>query len=38
LKAIQWSRKYGLRINLDLHSLPGSQNGASSARPHRRSR
>ncbi|KAI0362338.1 glycoside hydrolase [Trametes cingulata] len=27
LKAIQWARKYGLRINLDLHSLPGSQNG-----------
>ncbi|EIW85436.1 glycoside hydrolase family 5 protein [Coniophora puteana RWD-64-598 SS2] len=27
LKAIQWCRKYGLRINLDFHSLPGSQNG-----------
>ena len=27
LKAIQWARKYGLRINLDFHSLPGSQNG-----------
>ncbi|RDB14918.1 putative glucan 1,3-beta-glucosidase D [Hypsizygus marmoreus] len=27
LKAIQWARKYGLRIYLDLHSLPGSQNG-----------
>ncbi|KAF8636641.1 hypothetical protein AX17_003449 [Amanita inopinata Kibby_2008] len=27
LKAIKWARKYGLRINLDLHSLPGSQNG-----------
>ncbi|RPD66329.1 glycoside hydrolase [Lentinus tigrinus ALCF2SS1-7] len=27
LKAVQWARKYGLRINLDLHSLPGSQNG-----------
>lgn len=27
LKAIQWARKYGLRINLDLHTLPGSQNG-----------
>ncbi|KAF9269496.1 glycoside hydrolase [Marasmius fiardii PR-910] len=26
LKAIQWSRKYGLRINLDLHTVPGSQN------------
>ncbi|TCD63289.1 hypothetical protein EIP91_005701 [Steccherinum ochraceum] len=27
LKAIQWARKYGLRINLDYHALPGSQNG-----------
>ncbi|KAG7452983.1 glycoside hydrolase family 5 protein [Guyanagaster necrorhizus] len=27
LKAIQWCRKYGLRINLDFHALPGSQNG-----------
>jgi len=27
LKAIQWARKYGLRIYLDLHALPGSQNG-----------
>ncbi|KAH8106773.1 glycoside hydrolase [Cristinia sonorae] len=27
LKAIKWARKYGLRINLDLHALPGSQNG-----------
>nr|ODN93000.1 glucan 1,3-beta-glucosidase [Cryptococcus depauperatus CBS 7855] len=27
LKAIKWCRKYGLRINLDLHSVPGSQNG-----------
>ncbi|EPQ56515.1 glycoside hydrolase [Gloeophyllum trabeum ATCC 11539] len=26
LKAIRWARKYGIRINLDLHSLPGSQN------------
>ncbi|KAL0567110.1 hypothetical protein V5O48_014886, partial [Marasmius crinis-equi] len=26
LKAIQWARKYGLRINLDLHTVPGSQN------------
>ncbi|KAL0947441.1 hypothetical protein HGRIS_013549 [Hohenbuehelia grisea] len=26
LKAIKWSRKYGLRINLDLHAIPGSQN------------
>ncbi|XP_006458234.1 hypothetical protein AGABI2DRAFT_63154 [Agaricus bisporus var. bisporus H97] len=27
LKAIRWARKYGLRINIDLHALPGSQNG-----------
>ena len=22
-----WARKYGLRVNLDLHSIPGGQNG-----------
>ncbi|EJD53290.1 glycoside hydrolase [Auricularia subglabra TFB-10046 SS5] len=27
LKSIHWARKYGLRINLDLHAVPGSQNG-----------
>jgi glucan 1,3-beta-glucosidase len=27
LKAIQWARKYGIRINLDFHAVPGSQNG-----------
>jgi glucan 1,3-beta-glucosidase len=27
LLAITWARKYGLRINLDLHAVPGSQNG-----------
>ncbi|EJD38716.1 glycoside hydrolase [Auricularia subglabra TFB-10046 SS5] len=27
LKAFKWARKYGLRINLDLHTMPGSQNG-----------
>ncbi|KAG8998556.1 hypothetical protein FRB94_006766 [Tulasnella sp. JGI-2019a] len=27
LKAIQWARKYGIRINLDFHAAPGSQNG-----------
>jgi len=27
LKAIEWGRKYGIRIMLDLHALPGSQNG-----------
>ena len=25
--AIKWARKYGLRINLDFHAVPGSQNG-----------
>lgn len=27
LRSIEWARKYGLRVNLDLHGLPGSQNG-----------
>jgi len=27
LKGIAWARKYGLRIELDLHAVPGSQNG-----------
>jgi glucan 1,3-beta-glucosidase len=27
IRAITWARKYGLRINLDLHAVPGSQNG-----------
>lgn len=27
LRAIEWARKHGLRINLDVHALPGSQNG-----------
>lgn len=27
LQAFQWARKYGIRINLDMHSCPGSQNG-----------
>ncbi|KAJ5090152.1 glucan 1-3-beta-glucosidase D [Penicillium argentinense] len=27
LRAIEWCRKYGLRVKLDLHGLPGSQNG-----------
>ncbi|PPQ73542.1 hypothetical protein CVT24_007452 [Panaeolus cyanescens] len=26
LQALQWCRKYGLRVNLDLHTIPGSQN------------
>lgn len=26
-RAIKWARKYGLRVNLDLHAVPGSQNG-----------
>ena len=27
LLALTWARKYGLRVNLDLHAVPGSQNG-----------
>ncbi|KIO29181.1 glycoside hydrolase family 5 protein [Tulasnella calospora MUT 4182] len=27
LKGVQWARKYGIRINLDFHAVPGSQNG-----------
>jgi glucan 1,3-beta-glucosidase len=27
LRALAWSRKYGIRVHLDLHSVPGSQNG-----------
>ena len=27
LKALKWARKYGIRVNFDLHTLPGSQNG-----------
>lgn len=27
LKAVSWARKYGLRVLLDLHGVPGSQNG-----------
>lgn len=27
LQAFEWARKYGLRVELDLHTVPGSQNG-----------
>ncbi|KAJ7134035.1 glycoside hydrolase family 5 protein [Mycena crocata] len=27
VRLLGWARKYGLRVNLDLHSVPGSQNG-----------
>lgn len=27
LRGIEWARKHGLRVNLDLHGAPGSQNG-----------
>src|ERR1700744_5879924 len=27
LKALTWARKYGLRILLEVHTAPGSQNG-----------
>ena len=27
LQALEWARKYGLRVKIDLHTIPGSQNG-----------
>ncbi|KAF7323391.1 Glycoside hydrolase family 5 protein [Mycena chlorophos] len=27
VRLLTWARKYGLRVNLDLHTIPGSQNG-----------
>ncbi len=27
LRVFEWARKYGIRVNLDLHAIPGSQNG-----------
>ena len=27
VKLFGWARKYGIRVNLDLHTIPGSQNG-----------
>ncbi len=27
LRGIEWARKHGLRVSLDVHGLPGSQNG-----------
>ncbi|KAJ6473490.1 glycoside hydrolase [Mycena vulgaris] len=27
VRALGWARKYGLRVNIDLHAVPGSQNG-----------
>lgn len=27
IRAIEWARKYGLRVNIDLHSVPGNANG-----------
>lgn len=27
LRGIEWARKYGIRVKLDLHGVPGSQNG-----------
>lgn len=29
LQVLGWARKYGIRVNLDLHTAPGSQNGMS---------
>ncbi|KAJ7061463.1 glycoside hydrolase family 5 protein [Mycena amicta] len=27
VRLLTWARKYGIRVNLDLHTIPGSQNG-----------
>ena len=27
MKALKWARKYGLRVYIELHTAPGSQNG-----------
>ncbi|TRM68758.1 glycoside hydrolase family 5 protein [Schizophyllum amplum] len=27
LRVISWARKYGIRVNIDVHAVPGSQNG-----------
>ncbi|KAJ7692426.1 glycoside hydrolase superfamily [Mycena rosella] len=27
VRLLGWARKYGLRVNIDLHTIPGSQNG-----------
>ncbi|KAJ7448949.1 glycoside hydrolase family 5 protein [Mycena latifolia] len=27
VRLLGWARKYGIRVNIDLHSVPGSQNG-----------
>jgi glucan 1,3-beta-glucosidase len=27
LRLFEWCRKYGIRVNIDLHTIPGSQNG-----------
>ncbi|KAH6903619.1 exo-beta-1,3-glucanase [Coprinopsis sp. MPI-PUGE-AT-0042] len=35
LRVVEWARKYGLRIYLDLHAVPGGQNGMNhSGRQH----
>ncbi|KAJ7617572.1 glycoside hydrolase superfamily [Mycena rosella] len=31
VRLLGWARKYGLRVNLDLHTVPGSQNGVADA-------
>jgi hypothetical protein len=30
VRLLGWARKYGIRVNLDLHTAPGSQNGVFS--------
>lgn len=29
IRLFGWARKYGIRVNLHLHTIPGSQNGTS---------
>ncbi|KAF8961880.1 glycoside hydrolase superfamily [Flammula alnicola] len=33
VQALQWCRKYGIRVKFDLHTIPGSQNGLSLCKP-----
>ncbi|KAL1745091.1 glycoside hydrolase family 5 protein [Schizophyllum fasciatum] len=36
LRVLKWARKYGLRVCLDLHAVPGSQNGEGNLIPQTR--
>lgn len=33
LQVVEWARKYGIRVLVDLHAVPGSQNGKRSYYP-----